>query len=118
MLKIHTAQYRYSGPNRLDITIKGQDPVGKVFAPTWDMVLAYKKGNLKKASYTLLYSKLMKKSRKENPEIWKKILKKKRITFVCFCKAGTFCHRVLLAEMFGKAGKGRYLGERKNNGRI
>ena len=113
VLKIHTAQYRYSGPDRLDITIKGKDPVGKVFAPTWDMVLAYKKGKFKKDSYVLLYKKLMKKSRKENPEIWKKVLKRKRVTFVCFCKAGAFCHRVLLAEIFEKAGKGKYLGERK-----
>ena len=112
MLKIHTAQYRYSSSDRLDITVKGQDSIGKVFAPTWDMVSAYKKGKLKAASYTLLYSKLMKKSRKENPEIWKKVLKRKRVTFVCFCKAGSFCHRVLLAEIFDKAGKGKYLGEK------
>ena len=64
MLKIHTAQYRYSSSDRLDITVKGQDPIGRVFAPTWIMVSAYKKGYLKKASYILLYSKLMKKSRK------------------------------------------------------
>lgn len=37
-----TAQYRYSGNDRLDITVKGNDPIGKIFAPTWEMVRLYK----------------------------------------------------------------------------
>jgi len=37
MLTVYTAQYRYSGLDRLDITVKGQDPFGRVFAlhGTW-----------------------------------------------------------------------------------
>lgn len=37
-MDIWTAQYQYPGPHRLDITVKGQDPIGRLFAPTWDMV--------------------------------------------------------------------------------
>jgi len=41
-MQLWTAQYRYPGPHRLDITVKGRDPIGKMFAPTWDMVKQYK----------------------------------------------------------------------------
>ena len=39
--KVYTAQYRYSGLHRLDITVKGKDQVGRVFAPSWDMVIKH-----------------------------------------------------------------------------
>ena len=42
MLEVWAAQYRYSRPNRLDITAKSKDPLGKYFAPTWDVILRYK----------------------------------------------------------------------------
>ena len=41
---LYTAQYRYPGMDRLDITVKGQDRFGKFFAPTWNMVSGFKKG--------------------------------------------------------------------------
>ena len=44
MTDVYTAWIRYNGPDRLDITVQGKDPVGGVFAPTWDMVRDYKKG--------------------------------------------------------------------------
>ena len=39
MLYVSTAHYRYSGPDRLDITVKGRSEDGKIFAPTWKMVM-------------------------------------------------------------------------------
>ena len=41
-LKIYTAMYSYSSSDRLDITVQGKDPIGKIFAPTWGMVMEYK----------------------------------------------------------------------------
>lgn len=40
MLKIYTSQYRYSGKNRLDITVKSGN---KIFTPTWNIVVNSKK---------------------------------------------------------------------------
>lgn len=45
-MKLYTAQYSYSQNDRLDITVKGKDPVGRVFAPTWKMVMQSKEGRL------------------------------------------------------------------------
>lgn len=35
MLTVYTARITYTGPDRLDITRKGNDPIGVAFAPTW-----------------------------------------------------------------------------------
>lgn len=40
-MKVFTSQYKYKGKNRFDITVKSGD---KTFAPTWEMVMGYKKG--------------------------------------------------------------------------
>ena len=31
---LYTARYRYSGNDRFDITVKGKDPIGRIFAPS------------------------------------------------------------------------------------
>ena len=108
-VKIYTAQYRYSGAHRLDITVKGNDPIGKVFAPTWDMVMAHKKfGN--DEIYINAYRSMMINAFVHNKDAWDNILGRKYVVLVCFCAAGKFCHRILLAEYFAKCGAS-YQGE-------
>lgn len=54
--------------------------------------------------YTKEYYKLMRKSYKENRNKWDKLLNQNEVVLVCFCKAGDFCHRYLLAEILVKLG--------------
>ena len=110
-MKLYTAQYRYSGNDRIDITVKGQDPIGKCFAPTWKMVMASKEKRLSWDEYKQKYKNLMQKSYLQNYHIWNDILNRKEVTLVCFCKPGTSCHRYLLADYFEKIGAA-YMGER------
>ena len=111
-MKLWTAQYWYSGPDRLDITVKGQDPIGKAFAPTWDMVTKYKKGLLTDREYAQKYKKMMTDSCESNHEAWDWILTQEEVTIVCFCPKGAFCHRRLLAKMLVQLGA-EYMGERE-----
>ncbi len=111
-MKLYSAQYRYTGPDRLDITVKGKDPVGKLFAPTWKIVMGSKEGKITWPEYKQMYKKLMRESYRQNREIWDAILNRKVVTLVCFCKTGTDCHRYLLADYFVKLGA-EYLGERE-----
>lgn len=115
MPEIYTAQYRYSGPDRLDITVKGQDPVGRIFAPTWEMVLGIKNAQIDSDTYTHLYHSMMMESWASNRPMWEgveqRIKEVGRITLVCFCPAGKFCHRRLLAEIFSHLGFGDNKGE-------
>ena len=112
MLKIHTSAYRYSGKDRLDITAKGQDAIGKLFAPPWNLVMAYKEHRIDEAEYTDQYSSLMTDTWLSHPDAWKNILTRDEVTLVCFCKAGTFCHRYILARFLCQIGNAVYMGER------
>jgi len=107
MLKIYTSQYRYSGKNRLDITVKSGN---KIFAPTWNIVSKFKKGLMTKEEYTKEYYNLMRKSYKENRNRWDELLNQDEVVLVCFCRAENFCHRYILAEILVKLGA-EYKGE-------
>ena len=102
-----TAQYRYTGPYRLDVTVKGQDPFGKLFAPTWDMVNLSKKqpwNDVTKRIYVEKYHELILNVINKNPEAWKKLIAMPYVVLVCFCPAGEFCHRHLLMHYLTQYG--------------
>jgi hypothetical protein len=109
-LLVYTSQYRYSGPRRLDITaIKGSD----LFAPPWELVKSYKNGNISDLEYEKIYHELMIHSYKNYREGWDRLLAADYTVLVCFCRAETFCHRLLLAEYLEKLGAS-YEGEIPN----
>lgn len=111
MLKVWTAQYRYSGKDRTDITVKTSTYPWKIFAPTWEMVMDYKRTG-DEVEYTKDYNVIIERAfLGRGQELWDLIHSDRTITLVCFCCAGNFCHRVLLAKHFALLGA-TYLGER------
>lgn len=80
----------------IDITVKSGNPI---FAPSWDMVKAYKDGQMSEETYTTLYNEMMRKSYRYNRGEWVALLNKPKLALACYCKAGDFCHRHLLADM-------------------
>ena len=120
-MALYTAQYRYPGKDRLDITVKGKDSMGKIYAPTWDMVMDWKNKKISDQRYSeLYYGRLL--------ELWPKYSKEmlqlvnrikgingseEDITLVCFCPKDTFCHRYLLVKFFQHNWGITYGGERK-----
>jgi uncharacterized protein YeaO (DUF488 family) len=112
MLDIFTAQYRYNGPNRLDITVSSKNNTwGRMFAPTWDMVMGHKRGILSDAEYTEQYHTLMHSSMAHYKQHWTHLFNMPCVVPVCFCPAGAFCHRVVLATMIQSLNRGVYRGE-------
>lgn len=90
---IYTAQYRYAGDDRFDITVKGQDGMGLHFAPTWNMVMDHKKGIITDQQYVDMYIPIL----KNVPiHVWDWFLGAEVRTLVCFCKEEAFCHRNIL----------------------
>lgn len=82
------------GPMRdvgLDISVKSAK-AGRCFAPTWDMVLGYKRGTISKFKYMLEYTHLLSKL---NKQIFIDLAKKDR-HLKCYCANGEFCHTYLL----------------------
>jgi hypothetical protein len=96
MLNLWTGHYRYKGPDRLDITVKGQHPFGRRLAPTWDMVMAVKRnGSAAHSYYIVEFYKIL----EAVPQhVWEELLTEDEVTFVCFCGPNDFCHRNLVIE--------------------
>lgn len=115
-MNIYTAQYKYNGLDRLDVTVKGQDPLGKSFAPTWEMVMGIKNNTMTQEQYTQRYVKMLSLLIGEVGEVWEDLksfaLSRGSVTLVCFCKPGAFCHRVILARCAATMCWGEYMGER------
>jgi len=118
-MDIYTAQYKYAGDDRLDITIKGNQYPGNILAPTWNMVMRHKDQKLSDWDYATQYFSLLV-GRMNAPEMegrtnriaMNRITEFKQLTLVCFCPPFEFCHRVLAARMLENMGYGKYFGER------
>jgi uncharacterized protein YeaO (DUF488 family) len=108
-LKVYTSNINYKGNDKLDVTVKTGD---LDFAPTWDMVMGHKNGTMSDEEYTRRYMDILRITYNVAHEKWLDILSKDEITFVCYCKTGRFCHRKVLAEVFGKMKNVEYMGER------
>lgn len=116
MLKIFTSQYNYRGPDRLDITIKGKDPTGVLYAPTWNLLMRYKESKISKEEYTNEYFRLMRERFSNDKDKFLNILVKPRLVFVCFEKPEeNFCHRYMLANILVNFGA-EYAGELNADG--
>jgi uncharacterized protein YeaO (DUF488 family) len=96
MVKIYTSNIDYNGSDRLDITVKSGD---LDFAPTWDMVMGHKNRKLSDEKYISMYTELMNISFEKHRKKWDWLLSQDRITLLCYCKKGKFCHRKVLAEI-------------------
>jgi len=120
-MDIYTAQYRYSGDDRMDITVKGNVSPGNMLAPTWEMVKALQTHKLSEWDYTIKYFSLLMRrmtslsgdlAHGERVMFDEIVYNRKQLTLVCFCPSFTFCHRVLAARMLEEMGFGIYRGER------
>lgn len=87
----------------IDTTVKSGD---KAFAPTWDMVNLVKDNTVDGvtsvdalATYECLYRDLMRQSQLDNPKQWFGLFHQGSIALACYCKAGNFCHRLLLVDI-------------------
>ena len=69
------------------------------FAPEFRFVKMYKRGEITEEAYTDLYHTKMAESQLRYPKYWDNIANKKQVAIACYCKAGQFCHRILLIEL-------------------
>ena len=108
-MAICTSTIRYIGkPGALDITVKSAGSFGKRFAPTWAMVMEYKK-NGDEILYRSKYRDILERNYIHVKQL-AFIAKEKDIVLVCYCRPKAFCHRVVLAcylkNVFGVEYKG------------
>ena len=99
--------FRSDGYFALDITVKSGAGVGRVFAPTWEMVIGYKLGGLDARRYVEQYRSLLKERVPRNLDKIRKFLARHpKITLLCYCPEGSFCHRHIAAAALERIAKG------------
>lgn len=84
----------------VDITLRSGN---RCFAPTPKLLGDYKAGRITAEEYRSEYYRLMRTSYRVNAAQWDKLLRQPKVAIACYCKAGAFCHRLLLKEMIEKA---------------
>lgn len=111
---VFTSRISYRGPERLDITVKSGTGLGRILAPTWDMVLGVKAGYgdqrwqekavqpMTETAYTERYYALLRKRYRENPDGFIELLRRDRVVLCCYCRADAFCHRHLAVDILEK----------------
>jgi uncharacterized protein YeaO (DUF488 family) len=99
----------YSGADGLDITVKSGKGIGKLFAPTWDMVMGVKQGRITEAEYTERFLNLLRERYRQDERAFVEVLKREQIVLLCYCRAGAFCHRHLVVDVLEKVAKAKGL---------
>ena len=101
----HAAMWKKQGWSVIDATRKSAKKA-KTLAPSWDMIMGYKKGTMTEEEYTRRYAQIMKRSQQERRAAWENTLRdKEAFVILCYCREDEFCHRHLLAEEFRRFGE-------------
>lgn len=90
---------REKGIFLLDATVKSGNGV---FAPSWEIVSAYKRGFMSPEEYTHHYRNKMEHSKIAFPWDWKVLEVHERLAIGCYCPADHFCHRHILTNVFSE----------------
>lgn len=115
MCKIYTSRIAYRGADRLDTTVKSGVGLGKLLAPTWELVGGVKRHEtqnrdprwLKYAplthdQYTDGYYALLRDRYKAALAPFMQLIQRERLVVCCYCAAETFCHRHLAVDILSK----------------
>lgn len=103
-MKLYTAQMgRWREADKqgipfVDVTVKSGN---KAFAPTWDFLMDYKRGGSDQ-DYIDKFIPLMRKSYRDNKQVWLDLINKDTVCIACYCGKGKFCHRLLLVDILEK----------------
>lgn len=106
MKEIFTSNYAKSGTYHLSYAISVKPPEWykgkhfKLLAPTWDLVINYKKQNITKEQYSNLYIELLLKRNITAEYIIETLPNGARL--LCYESPGDFCHRRVLAKWIEK----------------
>lgn len=80
----------------IDITAKSGI---KAFAPHWEDLMAYRRGEMDNREYSLRYYEKVIPTLRMAPKEWEVLTKHKTFALACYCAPGSFCHRHLFAML-------------------
>ncbi len=99
MITLYRAQIRDKNKviNPIDITVRSAIGWAKQLAPTWDMVMGHKNKKINNKQYEDQYIARLKLLDMESIISQMEQIGD-RITFICYCNDGDFCHTYLLID--------------------
>ena len=107
--RVGTARIDYrgrAGQRVLNTTVKSGTGLGAVFAPTWDMVMQFKRSEIDWDAYRRLYVQLMRTRFVQHREAFLEALDSDELIVCCYCHdthaTTRHCHRYLLVEILEK----------------
>lgn len=109
MCRVCTGRVSYKGRDGLDITVKSGKGIGKLFAPTWDMVMGVKQRRITVAEYTERFLNLLRERYRQDEAAFIDVLKWEQVVLLCYCRPGEFCHRHLVVNVLEKVAKAKGL---------
>ena len=84
----------------LDVTAKSSQGLGRFFAPSWELVMAYKDGLITPAAYAERYRRVYEAALASG--IVRRLLeaaaRHEELVLLCYCRDGMFCHTLLLRD--------------------
>jgi len=92
---------------RRPITFMTCDERWEIFAPTWDLIHAYKDGSISWTEYVEKYTDEMRSAYRDNSDLFVQMAKRlDNVEFYCWCnnmnKQDEKCHRFLLRNILNK----------------
>ena len=102
---VYTGQIGRIQQPYLDITVKSGQGLGRLLAPTWEMVMGIKRGALDQAGYEAMYIDLLRQRYRQDRSGFIRILTPENTDVIrlgCYCKPHTYCHRYLAVEVLEK----------------
>lgn len=100
MITLMRAQIGHSsGYLDVDVTVRTARGWARKMAPTWDMVMSHKFGDMTDAQYIWLYDKLLHERGLPVEEMTRVARGIDCITFLCYCPNGAFCHTHVLIDI-------------------
>ena len=116
MCILYTSRIAYRGADRLDTTVKSGAGLGKLLAPTWELVGGVKRHetcdrdarwlkytSLTYEQYTDSYYALLRQRYQVDAALFVKLVQRERLVICCYCAAGgAFCHRHLAVDILSK----------------
>ena len=105
---LYTASLNKKADHRgllLDVTVKSARPEDRVFAPTWDLVMASKRGQITWDQYRQAYLGLLRARWDQDPGAKARLRAvalqavAQDVTLACYCASHERCHRSVLAVL-------------------
>ena len=106
MCEVYTSRVVYRGAGRLDTTVKSGEGLGRLLAPSWELVGGVKRWRgyaaLAEAQYTAAYYDLLRMRYKADAAPFLALLEQRQLVLCCYCATGAFCHRHLAVAILDK----------------